>query len=292
MLKCTHQVPLVKINKMLENNIKFICERELKVVFSSLIINVESIERLYPDGFKAFYLSDDFGGVTNGFLFLVAEMMSYPVYLYSLIDKLQPLGFMEGRDYVIGQEELTKNPDGSSCPPHPIPWCKKADWLQSIITSKTGNMVWHSSFDKGQKAFIGNIRDERPWTLYWAFWYDKHPVLRNYRFKKLNRGYPMFNLDESRYDVVDSATFGLFENSLIPFLIGSQFGINPRIEEAFTRDYIGYVAILGKSLLSGVVAGLMIYIVQDSKLGDKILSLKNNKGVNQKIDELFKSMCN
>ena len=46
---------------MIQKNFSFICDRELPVEFSSLVINVESIEQLYPGGFKTFYLS----GVTR-----------------------------------------------------------------------------------------------------------------------------------------------------------------------------------------------------------------------------------
>ena len=152
---------------MIKNNIKFICERELPVLFSSLVINVESIEKLYPDGYKAFFLSDEFCmAYTNGFIVVFSEMQGYPAYLYSILDKLEPLGFQEGRDFVIGMEEIAVNSDGSPVPTHSIKWCEQADWLQSVISSKLGNLVWHKSFNKEQRTFFDSIDDEYPWTGY------------------------------------------------------------------------------------------------------------------------------
>lgn len=263
---------------MLEKNIKFICERELAIQFSSLVINVESIEKLYPDGFKGFFLDDICMAFTNGFIVVIVEMQSYPSYLYKIIeDKLQPLGFQEGRDYVIGLDEPTTELNGKPIPDHQLPWCEKADWLSSIVSSKEGNKVWHTDFDKAQEAFTEAIRDEKPWTQYWTFWYDNHPTLKKYRLKKFYSGYPLFNLDENRYDVVDQNIFSRFEEDRIPFFIGSQFGVYPRLEEILNPSYIGYAAVLGKSLLSGVVAGLNIYVVEDLKLGEKLLTIKNQK---------------
>jgi hypothetical protein len=84
------------------------------------------------------------------------------------------------------------------------------------------------------------------------------------RFKKLKNqgfgGYPPFDIDETLIDEVDLDTFIKKEETRIPLFIGHQFGINPwfnNIPNFLFEDKI--VAILGKSVLSGHVAGLSIY---------------------------------
>lgn len=278
---------------MIQKNIKFICERELSVQFSSLVINVESIEKLYPDGFKGFFLSDIIMAYTNGYLVVVYEMMGYPAYLYSIIDDiLEPLGFRQGKDYVIGLDEPTKS-KGLDLPNRELNWCKEANWLRSLVAVGVGNKVWHTSFTKEQISFFNTIEDqEYPWTQFWTFWYNKHPVLKDLRLKKTTSDFRVMRIDESRYDLVDKAMLAINEVNRIPLLLGSQFGVSPRPEIAFAPDYNGHVAVLGKSMLSGVVAGLSIYEIKDQQLGEKILYIDNHKGIDPKVEELYNSMNN
>jgi len=42
-------------------------------------------------------------------------------------------------------------------------------------------------------------------------------------------------------------------------------------------NYIGCVAVLGKSLLPDCVSGLSVYVVEELKLGEKMLAIKNQK---------------
>ena len=70
-------------------------------------------------------------------------------------------------------------------------------------------------------------------------------------------------IDPDLVDVVPTEAFLNPEPHRLPLFIGSQFGINPRLESLPT-PYVGVmtVAILGKSLLSGNVAGLSIHEVE------------------------------
>ena len=277
---------------MFGNNIKFICERELPVMFSSLVINVSSIEELYPGGYNAFCLNSNIYGITNGFLLIIFEMKSYPTYLFRIIDEvLLPNDFQKGSDFVIGSDKMFEH--NSPVNGGSIDWCIEADWVRSFASSKSGNLVWHTSFDKDQRTTFSNIKyTERPWTQYWTFWYDKHPFLKNMRLKMRSPGIKTFLMEKHRYDVVDDKTFISEENDRLPLFLDTQFGISPRIQDVYSYDCKGYVAILEKSGLSDTVAGLMVYSIEDHKLTEKIVSVENQTGVNQEVDKLFRALVN
>ena len=71
---------------------------------------------------------------------------------------------------------------------------------------------------------------------------------------------------EPYIDWVGMDEFLLVEPDRLPFFLGTQFGVHPRI-----KDLVGFLdsdrqyAILGKSALSGCVHGLTIYSVKDGK---------------------------
>jgi hypothetical protein len=87
----------------------------------------------------------------------------------------------------------------------------------------------------------------------------------NLRFKRLDKGfngYPLFDFDESIIDIVDLETFIKVEGNRIPLFIGTQMGLYPLFydfPEFYNEDKM--IAVLGKSVLSGHVAGLAIYKV-------------------------------
>ena len=102
--------------------------------------------------------------------------------------------------------------------------------------------------------------NSRPPTLMWLNHFFDDEKFGAIRFKCLDKGYPRFDFDDKLIDIVSDFDFSKIENNRIPLFIGSQFGINPRINEIsdfFNGDKI--IAVLGKSLLSGCVAGLSIY---------------------------------
>ena len=100
---------------------------------------------------------------------------------------------------------------------------------------------------------------ERSWTKYWIKKFRNSEKYGQMRFKRLETGYPMLDIDESLIDVVPFNEFIKIEHHRLPLFIGSQFGIAPRMDkmpEFFNGRKL--VAILNKSLLSGHVAGLVI----------------------------------
>lgn len=108
--------------------------------------------------------------------------------------------------------------------------------------------------------------ENRPWTTCWIKKFKEEQKNRQKRFKRLERGYPPFELDESLIDIVDMEEFILIEEFRIPIFVGSQFGIYPRLEkmpEFFNGRKV--IAILSKSLLSGHVSGLTIYQIEENE---------------------------
>jgi len=109
--------------------------------------------------------------------------------------------------------------------------------------------------------------EDRPWTKYWIKSFMKDQKHGRKRFKRLDKGYPQFEIDESLIDIVDFEEFIQIEEGRIPFFVGSQFGIQPKIDD-IPQFFNGekQIAVLGKSLLSGHVAGLTIFqIGKDEK---------------------------
>ena len=276
-------------DRRIGQNIRFVFERELEVEFSTLIINVKSIEHLYPGGYKEFFMTNDFYGITNGYLFIAYEMMSIPSGLYNIIDNiLEPLGFKEGHDYVFGMDENTCDLDGNPIKDKQIPWCEGADWIHSIIAKGHGNKVWHSDFDREQELFIKGVGGERPWTQNWSFWYTKHPLLKGRKLKAI-RKVPPFDLESKRFDLVELDEFYTPNSSNMPLHIGTQFGVFPKAENA-PSDYTGHIAILNKSQFSGHVAGVSIYYFEYRERGERLLSIENKEGRDEELIERFNKL--
>ncbi len=122
--------------------------------------------------------------------------------------------------------------------------------------------------------------EDWPWTKYWIKKFKNDQDHGQKRFKKLNVDYPPFEIDEAIIDTVEWDEFIKIEEHRIPFFIGSQFGINPRIiemPEFFNGKKL--VAILSKSLLSGHVSGLNLYQIEeheDKFNHNKIAEFKND----------------
>ena len=246
--------------QILNNKIKFKFEIKLEVRFSFLIIRVDSIEKLFPGGFWNFYLNGDISGKTNGVIYVNYEMMGYPAYLYEFTDRmLIPFGFVEGKDFTFGEDELFYGPAGNSNDlakiNQQIPSIKNIEWINSELEYE-GNFVWMDIKENN------NYLDYHV-TVQWLFWIRNHPVLKYFRFKRLKQGflgYPPFNFPEDLIDVVDLEEFVANERFRLPLIIGTQFGEYPRMNKIFKEISTSVrIAVLGKSLLSGHVAGLTIY---------------------------------
>ena len=105
-------------------------------------------------------------------------------------------------------------------------------------------------------------------TTYWIKNFKQDKKFGHLRFKLLkDKGYLPFDIDKDLVDKVGLDDFVKIEENRIPFFIGTQFGIYPNIDEIpnFYNNY-KLIGILGKSILSGCVAGLSIYkVYKDNK---------------------------
>jgi len=107
----------------------------------------------------------------------------------------------------------------------------------------------------------------KPHTILWLNHFNTNARFSSIRFKVLNECNPRLNFDPDLIDNVEHDTFISIEKDRIPLFLGSQFGIQPRIDDIsgfFNGEKL--IAILGKSLLSGVVAGLFIYKIEKNDL--------------------------
>lgn len=121
---------------MVVENVEYIDEELIKPDFISIIIRVDSITRLIPNGMKEFLKNEKVYGVTNGRLFVMCEMSSLPDYIDRVCaDLLEPNGFLYNRDYVIGFSGISYGRDYG----RPLDWCE-VPWLFSEATPY-GNFV-------------------------------------------------------------------------------------------------------------------------------------------------------
>lgn len=102
-------------------------------------------------------------------------------------------------------------------------------------------------------------------SVYWLKQFKENQEFGNIRFKRLDKGfygYPPFDFDDSILDTVDLETFIKVEKNRIPLFVGTQFGMYPwfyDFPDFYNEDKT--IAVLGKSLLSGLIAGLALYKV-------------------------------
>lgn len=105
----------------------------------------------------------------------------------------------------------------------------------------------------------------RPATTSWIEKFKQDPLHGHKRFKRLETGYPSFEIDDDLIDIVDLESFVKIEDDRFPLFIGTQFGIFPRVDNV--PGFINgrkLVAILGKSLLSGCVAGVSLHQIEEN----------------------------
>lgn len=140
--------------------LEYLDRERLKISFSTLVIRVSSINERYGR-LSDFVRKADLYGVTNGKIYLMAEMMEPPYGLYNLADShLIPLGLEEGRDYVFVTEQLALGPDknSGSLLDKPVPDLKNISWLDSLITTE-GNYIWYKEeiTAPSKKAFSNKV---------------------------------------------------------------------------------------------------------------------------------------
>lgn len=125
--------------------ITYVDREKLKVVFSTLIIRVDSICK-YFGSLKSFLDSRCNFGVTNGKLMLMYEMNSPPHNLIEFAeDVLMPPGMRVEKDFTFANDQLvyTLVDEAPEHHIHPMPECKDIPWLGSVVSRK-GCFVWRS----------------------------------------------------------------------------------------------------------------------------------------------------
>lgn len=102
---------------------------------------------------------------------------------------------------------------------------------------------------------------EQSHTLLWCQELKYHPIWKHYSFKKLDCEYPPYHLPLGLITEVEIDLFKEQEKFVLPFFIGSQFGVFPIVKEVFEgiSDPM-LIGILRKSMFSGCVSGLSIGI--------------------------------
>lgn len=132
----------------------------MHIVFSSLIINVRSINKKFGR-LKQFMDEFNLAGQTNGKLLIVSEMVS-PLYeLVNIVEKqFKPLGFIKDRDFIFMNVQSIRG-SGNAFPPtidktHPD--CVGILWLGSLITAQ-GNFVWYRKpFGNDPRELFSSIK--------------------------------------------------------------------------------------------------------------------------------------
>lgn len=115
---------------------------------------------------------------------------------------------------------------------------------------------------------------------YKTYWIDQllaDAEYRGLRFKTMSKNSHFSNIDEELIDIVSADEFVRIESDRVPLFLGSQFGIAPRMNdiEGFFEE-VRLCAILGKSMLSGHVAGLTLHRIIDKKTSVRVKHFPNN----------------
>lgn len=140
------------------------------------------------------------------------------------------------------------------------------------------NKISKFKMEYKRKQAMEKLVKKYPHCLFWVDEMRKNKFWGGTRFKKIEKGYPDFVMYPSLYDVESLESFTTPEIGRLPLFIGSQFGIQPKLEEVFkSYDTNIKIAILNKSLLSGSVAGLKIYSLKRNYELEEIIYFKNIK---------------
>ncbi len=119
-----------------------------------------------------------------------------------------------------------------------------------------------------EEEFEGRVRCYRR--------FQESDLVHLYRFEILKK-IDQLPIPDELYDLVDEVTFKKIEPNRIPLFLGSSFGLYPNIKELFTDKKQRLIAIYSKSLLSGLVYGLVFYEYVFPQLpGKKIMEFRNH----------------
>lgn len=182
----------------MENRSEYLDKEQMPIVFSSLIVNVTSVNKKF--GLLNDFMSKfDLSGQTNGKLLIVAEMASPPYDLLKIVEtKFRPLGFINKLDYVIAKEQLIRGA-GNAYRPHlnrSNPDCKNISWLGSVIKAD-GNFVWYKKSSENENIRPINLPiEEEDKTIYEEI--SLHREMKNLRAKKYALRSPKTNKKTAR----------------------------------------------------------------------------------------------
>lgn len=134
-------------------------EDQINIVFSTLIINVESLnkKKILLENFGSNY---NYNCVTNGKLLFFSEMNQSSMMLNEIIsDLLTPLNLILNEDYAIGYEQLIYGAGNRITPllNKSLPELEDVKWLGSKITYE-GNFIWKKDINK---IMINSITDHK-----------------------------------------------------------------------------------------------------------------------------------
>lgn len=115
-----------------------------RISFATLVIRVDSINISFKN-IEDFENKYKIGGITNGELYCVAEMMFPPAFLHKIVfEILEPNGLKQANDFVVLYEQLISSNhhnDSHSLIYQKHPWCSEINWLGSVLTTN-GNWIW------------------------------------------------------------------------------------------------------------------------------------------------------
>lgn len=115
-----------------------------KISFATLVIRVDSINISFKN-IENFENIFKIGGITNGELYCVAEMMFPPAFLHKIVFEILELnGLNQAKDFVVLYEQLISSNhhnDSNSLLYQKHPWCSEINWIGSVLTTN-GNWIW------------------------------------------------------------------------------------------------------------------------------------------------------
>jgi hypothetical protein len=124
-------------------NIEIVKDERLRILHSALVIRAGAITSKTNQNIIEFSTKYNLPGVTNGRVWVMAEMEFPWDYLQRVaVDILQKNGLVEKWDYVLTYErDCYSNPFESGFLYRDIPELEGLDWIESIIL-ETGNWAW------------------------------------------------------------------------------------------------------------------------------------------------------
>lgn len=189
--------------------------------------------------------------------YLLKLKSHYPCTLLNLTDTSPvSLLFFDEKYYFSGASIYNANSEGSYC---------VSTAFKNILILKNAQPQNLKDLIRLEVALKDDetIKEDKPKAKYWIKNFKNDRVHGYKKFKRLNVGYPRFEIDKAIIDTVEFEEFLNIEEQRIPLFIGSQFGIYPRIDE-IPNFFNGrkVIAILSKSLLSGHVSGLKLFQIE------------------------------